>query len=306
MEYIFETTEFQYHNTCVTLGKFDGLHRGHQLLLEELAKWEALGYTSVMFTFDYHPENLFSEREIDLIYTEEEKRILLEENGPKVLISYPFTKESASIEPEEFIRKILVEQLDAKVIVVGSDYRFGRKRRGDVTMLKQFADQFGIELIICDKLKYENEVISSTRIREELRIGHIRQVNDMLGHPFTIMGEVVHGNQIGRTLQAPTVNLLPASHKLLPPRGVYASKVIHQGKEYYAVTNIGCKPTVESNGRVGVESHILDFNQDIYGHFIQVELYEYERGEVHFQSLEELKSQLKTDIQFAKQVFTLS
>jgi riboflavin kinase/FMN adenylyltransferase len=305
MEYICGKTEFRYHNSCVTLGKFDGLHRGHQLLLSYLYQYEKQGYTSVMFTFDYHPGNLFSEREIDLIYTEEEKKALLTEQGPQVLISYPFTKESASIEPEEFITQVLIQQLDAKIIVVGKDYHFGRKRRGDVAMLREFSKKHGYELIVCEKLKYDGQVISSTRIRKELSLGHIELVNDMLGHPYTIVGTVVHGRQLGRTIGIPTVNILPLPHKLLPPFGVYASKVRVNGSTYYGITNIGCKPTVEHNGQVGVETYIFDFNEDIYGHEISVELYTFERGEAKFASVEELKLVMEKDIEFAKEYFKL-
>lgn len=303
MEYIFGKTEFQYHNTCVTLGKFDGLHKGHQLLLSYLTKYEQDGYTSVVFTFDYHPGNLFSEREIDLIYTEQEKKTLLKQHGPQVLISYPFTKESASMEPEEFIRKVLVEQLDAKIIVVGTDYRFGRKRRGDVSMLKEYADVYGYQLIACEKLMMDGQVISSTRIREDLKHGRMDEVNAMLGHPYTIMGTVVHGRQLGRTIDIPTVNLLPPAHKLLPPNGVYASIVKLNGKQYHGVTNIGCKPTVENSGQIGVETHIFDFHEDLYGHNIEVELYTYERSEMKFENVEQLKERMQKDIEFAKEYF---
>lgn len=305
MEYIYGKTEFQYHNTCVTLGKFDGLHRGHQLLLSYLSKYEKLGYTSVMFTFDYHPSNLFSEREIDLIYTETEKKALLLKEGPEVLISYPFTKESASMEPEEFISKVLISQLDAKIIVVGTDYGFGRKRRGNVAMLREYASVYGYELIVCDKLMLDGEVISSTRIREELKQGNIEYVNEMLGHPYTIMGEVIHGHQLGRTIGVPTANLLPATHKLLPPKGVYASVVRIGGKAYKAVTSIGVNPTVDDSGQIVVESYLLDFHGDLYGQYIEVELYTYERGEVKFASMEELKQNIQKDIEFAKKYFEL-
>ncbi len=305
MEYICGKTEFQYHNSCITLGKFDGLHRGHQLLFSYLYKYEKQGYTSVMFTFDYHPGNLFSDREIDLIYTEEEKKALLTEQGPQVLISYPFTKESASMEPEEFIRKVLIEQLDAKIIVVGDDYHFGRKRRGDIAMLREFSKDYGYELIVCEKLKFEGQEISSTRIRRELSLGHMEQVNDMLGHPYSIIGTVVSGRQLGRKIGIPTVNILPLPHKLLPPFGVYASKVKVNGNIYYGVTNIGCKPTVDQSGQVGVETYIFDFNESIYGQEISVELYTFHRGEAKFDSVEELQLVMEKDIEFAKDYFKL-
>lgn len=304
MEYIYGSTDFKYQNTCITLGKFDGLHRGHQLLLSELAKFEQQGLTSVMFTFDYHPGNLFSEKEIDLIYTEEEKKELLSRFGPKVLISYPFTEETASMEPEDFIKEVLIGKLDAKAIVIGTDYRFGRKRKGDAAMLKQYSTVYGYELVICEKLTYHDKVISSTRVREELRLGQMESVNEMLGHPYTIMGTVVTGNKIGRTIGVPTVNLLPAEHKLLPPNGVYAAIVKFDGNTYYGVTNIGYKPTIGDKQKLGVETHIFDYTGDLYGKPIEVELYRYERPETKFASVEELKQWVQLDIQSAKEFFS--
>jgi len=300
MEYIYGSTDFKYQNTCVTLGKFDGLHRGHQLLLSELAKFEQQGLTSVMFTFDYHPGNLFSEKEIDLIYTEEEKKELLSRLGPKVLISYPFTEETASMEPEDFIKEVLIGKLDAKAIVIGTDYRFGKKRKGDAELLKKYSVVYGYELVVCEKLTYSDKVISSTRIREELRNGQIESVNEMLGRPYTIMGTVVTGNKIGRTIGVPTVNLLPTEHKLLPPNGVYASRIKYQENTYYGVTNIGYKPTVGAGQKLGVETHIFGFTGDLYGKIIEVELYRYEPK---FSSIEELKQRVQSDIENVKDFF---
>lgn len=303
MEYIYGSTDFKYHNTCVTLGKFDGLHRGHQLLLSELAKFEQQGLTSVMFTFDYHPGNLFSEKEIDLIYTEEEKKELLSRLGPKVLISYPFTEETASMEPEDFIKEVLIGKLDAKAIVIGTDYRFGRKRKGDAELLKKYSLVYGYELVVCEKLTYHDKVISSTRIREELKSGQIESVNEMLGRPYTIMGTVVTGNKIGRTIGVPTVNLLPIEHKLLPPNGVYASRIKFQENTYCGVTNIGYKPTVGAGQKLGVETHIFGFTGDLYGKLIEVELYCFKRPETKFSSIEELKQRVQLDIENVKDFF---
>ncbi|MBE5961303.1 MAG: bifunctional riboflavin kinase/FAD synthetase [Lachnospiraceae bacterium] len=305
MEYIYGKTDFQFQNTCVTLGKFDGLHRGHQLLLNELTKFQKQGLTSVMFTFDYHPGNLFSDREIDLIYTEQEKKELLGRFGTEVLISYPFTEETASMEPEEFITEVLIGKLDAKAIVVGSDYRFGRGRRGDVMMLHDYAAMYGYELIVCEKLQYKGSVISSTRIREAIANGNITEANDMLGHAYTVMGEVVHGRQLGRTIGIPTINVMPKPHKLLPPNGVYASTTTIGDRKYYSVTNIGNKPTVGADEQRGVETHLFDCNEDLYGKMVQVELYAFERSEQKFASVDELKAVMEKDIIFAREYFNL-
>lgn len=305
MKYIHGKTEFNLSNTCVTLGKFDGLHLGHQLLFEQLKKEKKTGYQSVMFTFDYHPSNLFSEKELALIYTEEEKRYLLEKSFLDVFISYPFTDKTASIEPEEFIEKVLIEKLDAKIIVVGDDFRFGKKRRGDVKLLQQLSTRYNYQVKVFEKRKMDNKIISSTLIRTELAKGNIEYANELLGSPYSIIGEVQHGREIGRTIGMPTVNLIPSKHKLLPPNGVYASITKFDNKMYQGITNIGYKPTVGGEARRGVETYLFQFNNQIYGKKIQVELCTYERAEQKFDSLEELKTRIEKDVKFGRRYFQL-
>lgn len=305
MEYIAECTNFKLHNSVVTLGKFDGIHRGHQLLLNKVLEQKKLGYQSVMFTFSYHPSNLFSNKEIELIYTEDEKKCLLERSGLDVLISYPFTEETASMEPEDFIKEVLMEKIDAKKIVVGKDFRFGHKRRGDVDLLHTMAEECGYELIVFDKMKVGDRVIGSSYIRSEIAKGHIETVNKLLGSPFTIMGKVQHGRKIGRTLGFPTTNLITPSNKLLPPNGVYASKTRINGIEHPGVTNIGFNPTVGAIPERRVETFIFDYDADLYGEIIEVSLYDYSRPEIKFDSVEDLKKQMNQDILFSRKYFNI-
>ncbi|BCN31464.1 bifunctional riboflavin kinase/FAD synthetase [Anaeromicropila herbilytica] len=303
MKFISGTTDFKLHNSAVTLGKFDGLHKGHQILIHKIIELAGKGYQSVMFTFSYHPSNLFTNKEIGLIYTEMEKRHQLEKSGLDVMISYPFTKETASMEAEQFIKEVLIDKMDAKVIVVGSDYHFGYERKGNIELLEKLSEQYNYELIVFDKIESHNQVIGSTSIREEIKKGNMETVHELLGRPYSIIGEVLHGRKLGRTLGIPTTNLIPEEDKLLPPNGVYASKTIIDGKSYEGVTNIGYKPTVGADPRVGVETHMFDFNEDVYGKIIEVELYRLERGETKFQSIDELKAQMEKDIVFAKDYF---
>ena len=305
MKYISETTEFKLNNSVVTLGKFDGLHKGHQLLINHILELKKKGYLSVVFTFSLHPSNLFFDKDKELIYTEKEKKHKIEQLGLDVLVAYPFVKETACMEPEDFIKEVLVEKLDAKVIVVGKDFRFGHHRRGDVAMLKTLSVKYGYEVVAYDKLSQDGEIISSSRIKEELSNGNMEKVNGMLGSPFSIMGEVLHGRKIGRTLGMPTTNLLPLDHKLLPPNGVYASMTRVDNKEYHSVTNIGYKPTVGAENKKGVETYIIDYDNDLYGKEIEILLYSYERGEEKFDSLEELKQCMYKDIAYAKQYFEI-
>jgi riboflavin kinase/FMN adenylyltransferase len=310
MEYITGRTDIKLHNSAVSLGKFDGIHRGHQLLLNKILEQKEQGLQAVMFTFMYHPDNLFSDKEIDTIYTEEEKWYLLEQSGLDVLVSYPFTEETASMEPESFIKDILIEKLDAKMIVVGSDFGFGHNRRGNVAMLKELSGVYGYELVvydkikIYDKIKMEDQVISSTLIRNEIIEGHMETANTMLGKPYTLIGEVQHGRKIGRTLGFPTVNLIPPAHKLLPPKGVYASITTINGLKYPGITNIGYNPTVGMTPEPRVETYIFDFDEDLYGASIEVSLYAMERKETKFDSLEELKAQMQKDISFGRDYFS--
>ncbi len=304
MKYIAGETEFKITNSAVSLGKFDGIHLGHQLLLNKVLELKKQGLQAVMFTFLYNPRNLFSDKEIELIYTEEEKKYILEQNGFDVLVSYPFTKETASMEPVDFIKEVLLERLDAKVIVVGADYCFGHNRRGNVDLLREKSQEYGYELIVFDKMKIEDQVISSSYIRSKIAEGDMELVTKLLGRPFSIIGEVKHGRKIGRTIGFPTVNLIPPSSKLLPPDGVYASMTSINGIKYPGLTNIGFNPTVGTTPEKRVETYIFDFESDLYGATIEVSLYAFERPEMSFQSVEALKIQMSQDIIYGRKYFS--
>ena len=295
MKYISENMDFKLSNTAVSLGKFDGVHQGHRLLINRILKEKMHGFTSVVFTFSLHPMSLFSDKEIELIDTEEEKVEKLKDMGIDVLISYPFSKETANTEPEDFVRKVLIEQLDAKIIVVGSDYRFGKQRKGDVELLRKLSDIYGYELVVYDKLRIENHIVSSTLIRNEITSGNMEFVKELLGTEYTIKGEVVYGNQLGRTIGKPTVNQLVPKSKLMPPNGVYASTILIDGKYYRGITNIGYKPTVSNDKIKGVETHIFDYDGNLYGKVIEVKLHQFIRHEKKFNSVDELKEQIQLD-----------
>ncbi len=300
MEYVAGNTDFIYKNTAITLGKFDGLHLGHMELINRVVALKQRGLTAVMFSFLMHPGNLFSDKEFELIYPEEEKVAKLNHSGIDVLISYPFTEKTRSMEPEDFIKDILVGQLDVKVIVVGKDFRFGYKAKGDVDLLKQYEDVYGYQVIAIEKRTWKSDVISSTAIRKAIKQGDIEAANAMLGTPYTLRGEVMHGRRIGRTIGIPTTNLIPPSSKLLPPCGVYVSKTLIDGSFHDGVTNIGYKPTVGEEKYIGAETYIFDFDGDLYGEIIEVELLYYMRPELKFDSLEELVIKMREDVIIAK------
>jgi len=307
MIYISGTKEFILDNTAVALGKFDGLHLGHQVLLNKIKNYKKNGMKAVMFTFDYHPGNLFNHSEMNLIYTSWERRLIAERLGIDVLIEYPFTSETAAMEPEDFIKKILIEKMGARHIVVGEDFRFGRQRRGDLRLLKGLSFPLGYSVDECTKIttvipegfdgNLEPEVreISSTLVRKAIAKGDLELANEMLGAPYSITGEVVHGRKIGRTIGMPTANIIPGKNKLLPPNGVYSSNTILNGQLYHSVTNIGLNPTVGDNQAKRVETFVYDFNGNIYGKQLEVQLFHYDREEMKFSSIEALKEQMHKD-----------
>lgn len=303
MKSIWNTTEFHLHNTAVSLGKFDGFHLGHRLLIEYVTSLKKRGLTAVTFSFSVHPGLFMKQDGSGLIDTDEEKIAKAEKLGSDYLISYPFNDHVMNMEPEEFVKTVLVDKLDAKVIVVGKDYRFGKMRAGNVDVLEQLGEKYGFEVVSFDKVILDGEEVSSTRIRKALSVGQMEQAMEMLGEPYSITGEVVHGNQIGRTLGMPTANIRPGKQKLLPPNGVYATKVYVDDKSYEGITNIGYKPTVGGEKEKGVETFIFDFVGDIYGKIIKVDFYCYERGEMKFSSLDELKGQMERDCEFGKEYF---
>lgn len=224
MEYI-NTEDFCLEHTCVTLGKFDGIHLGHRLLLQQLAEGKkGGGVKSVVFTFDFPPGTSFSGKGGRVIYTAREKKEILEGLGIDVLVAYPFTKETREMEAEEFIRRILVQKLGAEMVAVGSDNRFGHNRRGDVAMLKDFSIRCGFRSVVCGKVRDQEGVVSSTRIRGEIETGNIEKANRLLGAPYHVSGEISSFMPGGGT--GPAITMLLPDEKLLPPTGLYETRTV--------------------------------------------------------------------------------
>lgn len=303
MKYIRNTTDFYIEeNTVLSLGKFDGIHRGHELLLEHMARKKSEGLLGAIFTFDIPPRRNVEHVEAKVLTTNEEKMHIFEQLGIDYLIECPFTKEIMCMEAEEFIRKI-VTQLHVKCIVVGEDFHFGHNRRGDYRMLSEYAMQYGYEVIVVKKMQEDARDISSTFVREEIMKGNIEKANHLLGYRYFVTSVVKHGNQIGRTIGMPTINQIPPAEKLLPPNGVYITEVYIDEKKYRGVTNVGCKPTVGEENPIGVETHLLDFAGDVYDKLVTVEFISRVREERKFSSIEELKCQMQNDIAFGRAFF---
>lgn len=304
MKYIRKTLDFQIEEpTAVTLGKFDGLHRGHELLMRTVLECgKKYHVASVAFTFDMPPRNRVEEIVANVLTTNDEKQYIFEKQGIDYLIECPFTAEVMAMEPKAFIEWI-VKSLNMKYVVVGDDFRFGHKRAGDYHTLQEYEEEYGYKTIVLDKLKDSNRDISSTYVREKIADGNIRKANELLGYHYFIKSEILHGKKLGRRIGMPTINMILPENKLLPPNGVYVTEVLVEGKTYMGVTNVGCKPTVSEEHIVGVETYIDDFNQDLYGEKIVVSFLEFIRPEMKFGSIEELKNQMESDIRVARKYY---
>ena len=257
------------------------------------------------FTFDRIPLSICPQRQQHFITTNSERRAFMESLGINALIEYPFTEKLMNTDAGEFIEDIIIRKLRAKVVVVGTDYHFGKGRSGDADMLVKCGPEYGFETIVVEKEKYQDKEISSTYVREELVLGHMETVNVLMGRPYSIEGIVCPGNQFGRKIKIPTMNIYPQESKLLPPNGVYASITQIDGKEYGGVTNIGTKPTVSTDQVIGVETNLFDYEEDAYGKHIKVKLLHFIRPEMKFESIEALSKQMESDAQFSKSMLML-
>ncbi len=300
MQVIKDTIDFCLTNpSVVTLGKFDGVHRGHQALINKVLDVSSQSaetgekLDAVVFSICVSPVT---------ILTKAERRELLASWGVESLIECPFIPAIITMEAEDFVRKVLVERLHVKAVVVGMDYRFGYGRRGNVDLLRKMGQELGFTVTSISKVKDGPEDISSTRIRAALAEGDMETVNLLLGYSFFINGSIIHGRRIGRTIGFPTTNLIPGMGKLLPPNGVYAVRSVVGGQDYYGVTNIGTKPTVD--GRfVGVETYLYDCAEDLYGEEQKVELLHFLRPERKFPSIAALKEQILADREEGREYF---
>ena len=285
-----------YHGTkktAVTMGKFDGLHRGHQKLVDKIREYASDDCESVLCAFDMHR---------DAIMTNRERREHLE-GKIDWLIDCPFTKDLKNMEAEDFIRDILCGKLGAAHIAVGRDFVFGHDKRGSVKMLEAFAGEYGYTLDVLEKERYHDIVISSTYIRDALAQGDVELAEKLLGYPYELTGIVQHGQQLGRTLGFPTMNIEPEAQKIMPRYGVYACRVKIDGKWYNGVGNAGVKPTVTDERRRLLEVYVYGYEGDAYGKEVTARFCGFERPEVKFGSVEELREQVMKDMQYGIDFF---
>ena len=278
--------------TAVTIGKFDGFHLGHTLLLQKIKDYaEAHHVESIVYKLDFGGPCILDKKEQeDFVYG----------FGIDRFIRVPFTPEYASCSPEDFVKNILLKELDAEYVVVGTDFCFGRNRSGNVDVLAKLSEEYGFKTEAVDKLRLDDEIISSTTIRSCIDNGDLTEADRRLGKNYGFSGKVESGKKLGRSLGFPTVNIVPGEEKLLPKFGVYASRTIVEGKIYGSITNVGIRPSVDDGDTANVETFIYDFSDDIYGEDIRVELLKFIRAERKFESLDALKEQISLDIETAK------
>lgn len=288
--------------SAVAIGKFDGIHLGHRQLLGEIIAKKQEGMKAVVFTFNPSPSVLFSKIKEKELTSMEEKRRIFEGLGIDILVEFPLTYETAATPKEDFVEDILVQKLNARFIVAGTDLSFGKNGEGNSNFLIEESKKYGFGVEIIDKISYKGEIISSTLVRKAIAEGDVKKAHFMLGSPYFVEGIVQKGNQIGRTIGFPTVNIMAEEEKLLPPNGVYKTEVIVEGRIFEAITNVGCKPTVTDSGQVFIESYLYNFTENIYGHKIEVHFLEFMRKEQKFGNIEELKKQLQKDMQLGQKI----
>lgn len=289
-------------HSVVTIGTFDGVHIGHKTILKRLVDIAAEdNLDSIVLTFFPHPRMVLQkEQNIKLINTLSEKKALLEKIGIDHLIIHPFTEDFSRLTATEYVSEILVKQLKIKKIIIGYDHRFGRNRTATIEDLKKYGEtyDFDVEEISVQEL---NEVaISSTKIRTAIKEGNIEKANNYLGYHFMLSGNVVAGKRIGRTLDYPTANLqIDETYKLIPKNGVYVVQAFIDSKRVTGITSIGTNPTFGGKQKT-IETYFLDFNQELYGIYLQLEFLKRVRDEKVFDSIEELKTAIHKDEDFAR------
>lgn len=288
-----------FRDAVITIGSFDGVHRGHQRLIRRINQLaRETGGESILITFHPHPRQIVypQDKSLRLLTSLDEKIKLFERFGVKNLVIVPFTVEFSQLHPKEYIERFIWEKFKPRYIVIGYDHRFGMNRGGNVTLLKSYERQYGFEVIEIEKQELDDIAISSTKIRKALQSQEILTANELLNHYYSIEGVVIKGDQIGAKLGFPTANMrIDTPMKLLPPPGIYACYAYYQDVRFDAMLYIGDRPTLKSEKSNHIEVHIIDFSDVIYGRRLRIELVAYIRADQTFASLHALRSQIKLD-----------
>ncbi|OBP42571.1 riboflavin biosynthesis protein RibF [Riemerella anatipestifer] len=282
--------------TALSIGMFDGVHLGHQSIIKNLKKIsDEKNLSSGLLTFWPHPRTIFNPNEnLKLLNTLTEKTSLIENLGVDFLFLQNFDEDFRNLSADDFVKKILVDKLNVKHLIIGYDHRFGKDKKGDFNLLQKMATEFDFEVQQLDAIQLENQNISSTKIRNAITNGDFKSANDMLGYHYPLNGKVIHGKKIGRTIGYPTANISIDNIKLLPKKGAYIVEVWIDNLFYKGMLSVGTNPTV-SGTELSVEVYILDFNKDIYNQDITIKFRDFLHEEIKFDGLEALIKKLDED-----------
>lgn len=290
---------------AITMGNFDGLHLGHQKVLAILAEQaQTKDLPAVVLTYWEHPGHFVHfQHQVPILTPRLLKRQLLETRVAGQVYFLNFTNETAHIPAASFLSDVIIRHFHPRVIVTGYDSHFGYRREGNAEFLQQREGEFGYDTIRVEPVYFNNMIISSSAIREALHQGEIKSANAMLGEPYTLYGTVSHGRRLGRTIGFPTLNLNPSDNEqLIPANGVYLSAVIFNGNKYFGLTNIGISPTLKYTDQIEIETHVFDFDRDIYSEEIRLQLLDYIRHEIRFPSVHDLQHAIEEDIEKGKKL----
>ncbi len=300
--YINTESHFEEQNLCLTIGNFDGVHKGHQFIINKIiSNSKSSDLVNAVMSFSPHPRFFFGySKKVFNILTKEEKLRILKQMGIEIYIDFTFDKKLSNLTAEQFIKEIIIEKLKVKKIIVGSDFRFGKNREGNLEKLKLLSKKLNFELINIKTIKMENPKIkySSSHVRELIEEGNFQKVSKMLGREWNMKGIIIKGEQKARKINFPTANIRP-QNTILPKRGVYCVKAKVESKVYKGIANFGYRPTVNGSELL-LETHLFKFNDDIYGKELTVEFLAFIRSEQKFKNFEELTKQIHKDINKAK------
>jgi riboflavin kinase/FMN adenylyltransferase len=294
----------RWHQPVLALGNFDGMHRGHLKIIERVRRGaEERGSTAVAMTFDPHPSKIVRpDKAPPLLMTHQQKLDALARAGMHGVAIVRFTPELAQWDPETFVRTVLVEWLHVTEVWVGANFLFGHDRTGNFSTLRSLGARYGFRAEKIDPVRYKDFVVSSTRVRRLITEGRVDEAGALLGHLYTISGSIVQGQQRGKQLGFPTANVCP-DNELIPPAGVYATTLSFDAVVYPSITNIGTRPTFEAGEDIVIETHVLEFDRDLYGTKVKLGFVQRLRDEKKFDGAEALKAQIEADRTRARDLF---
>ncbi|MBI3737938.1 MAG: bifunctional riboflavin kinase/FAD synthetase [Chloroflexi bacterium] len=298
MIHVHSLGELRLQNSWLTIGVFDGVHRGHQQIIQKLtAGAQKVNAPAVVLTFHPHPATVLGRGEVKCLTTPEERAELLSALGVDVVITYPFNQSVAQLTAHEFMAQ-LKEHLGLKHLLTGYDFALGHGREGNAARLAEIGREMGYEVEVIPAVSDESGVISSTEIRKLVRVGDVAEAGKLLGHFYSLHGPVVHGDHRGRAIGFPTANIQYQIEKVIPANGIYACWLYVGSEKYAAMTNVGVNPTFTPDKRTSnVEAYILDFDRDLYGQEVRLEFVQRLRDEMKFETVDALIKQIQLDVE---------